>query len=167
MADAPLTLELAIDDPAWEADDGDWEARIHAAAAAAVAAARAVGALKPGAVEISALLTSDSEMRVLKGRHLGVDAPTNVLSFPAGNAPAIKGAPRFLGDIALGRGVCVAEATAAGKTLFDHVAHLVVHGTLHLLGYDHHNDADADAMEALEAKALASIGVADPYADDA
>jgi probable rRNA maturation factor len=92
------------------------------------------------------------------------DAPTNVLAFP-GDTEAANGQPLLLGDVIVAFGVTRAEATRDGKTLADHLSHLVAHGTLHLLGYDHENDADAQAMEALETGILGGLGIADPYAD--
>ncbi len=107
---------------------------------------------------ITILLTDDETVRDLNARFRHKDAPTNVLAFPS--APGA----RHLGDIALAYGVCAAEATEQGKTLADHLRHLVIHGILHLGGHDHETDAEADAMEALERRLLAGLGVADPYA---
>jgi probable rRNA maturation factor len=95
----------------------------------------------------------------LNARFLGKHASTNVLSFPAA-----AHAGGHLGDIALASGVCAREAAEQGKTLADHLRHLVIHGVLHLLGYDHADDAEAKRMETLERDLLAGLGVADPYA---
>ena len=93
----------------------------------------------------------------------GKDKATNVLSFPMAEPAELADAP-MLGDIVLAHGICAAEAAEKGIAIEAHAAHLVVHGTLHLLGYDHEtSDADAEAMEEAERRALASIGVADPY----
>ena len=105
------------------------------------------------------LLTDDATLRELNARFLGKDKPTNVLSFPAPNNP--EGS---LGDIALAYGVCAREADEQGKTLAQHLSHLTVHGVLHLLGYDHIDDGEAEAMEALERAVLEALGVPDPYA---
>jgi probable rRNA maturation factor len=105
------------------------------------------------------LLADDDTVRDLNIRFRGKDAATNVLSFPAG-----ANAGRHLGDIALASGVCAREAVEQGKPLADHIRHLVIHGVLHLLGYDHAGDAEAERMEALERELLAGLGVADPYA---
>ena len=110
--------------------------------------------------EVVVLLTDDAGVRDLNARFRGKDAPTNVLSFPAA-----EGVGDALGDIALASGVCRAEAQ--GKTLADHLSHLVVHGVLHLLGRDHEDEVEAEAMEAEERTILASLGVADPYRSDA
>jgi probable rRNA maturation factor len=95
--------------------------------------------------------------QALNARFRGKDAATNVLSFPA------PGADAGLGDVALALGVCEREAAEQGKTLADHLTHLTAHGVLHLLGYDHESDAEAEAMEARERAILAGLGVADPY----
>ena len=123
------------------------------------AAKAALGAVEG---EVVVLLTDDAVVQDLNARFRGKDSPTNVLSFPAA-----EGVGDALGDIALASGVCRAEALAQGKTLADHLSHLVVHGVLHLLGRDHEEDAEAEAMEAEERTILASLGVADPYRSDA
>jgi probable rRNA maturation factor len=116
---------------------------------------------EPPAVDCEAtvLLTGDDEMRDLNRTWRQKDTSTNVLSFPSGSAEG------FLGDIVLAHETVLAEAKASGIRLEDHVAHLVLHGVLHLLGFDHMNDAEAERMEALEREALASLGVADPYSE--
>ena len=108
--------------------------------------------------EIALQLTGDTEMQRLNAQFRGKDRPTDVLSFPADE----RDAP-FLGDLAVGYEISAADAESAGKTLPDHLSHLVIHGYLHLLGYNHEEDADAEEMEALERRALASLGIADPY----
>ena len=106
--------------------------------------------------------TSDDEVRALNAAWRGKDKATNVLSFPMAEAP--EGAP-MLGDIVLALGVCAREAAEKEVPVETHATHLVVHGMLHLLGYDHETgDDDAEAMEAIERKALASLGISDPYA---
>ncbi len=109
---------------------------------------------------ITLLLTDASTVRELNARFRGRDAATNVLSFPA--APS---AAPHLGDVALAFGVCADEARAQGKPLAHHLQHLVAHGVLHLLGWDHQDEAEAEAMEATERAILAALGVPDPYAD--
>lgn len=112
-----------------------------------------------GESSISILLTDDAALADLNGRFLGKPTPTNVLSFPAPANPE-----GHLGDIALAYGVCAREASAQGKTLAQHLSHLTVHGVLHLLGYDHLSDGEAEVMETLERTVLEALGVPDPYA---
>ncbi|HEX8374556.1 MAG TPA: rRNA maturation RNase YbeY, partial [Geminicoccaceae bacterium] len=120
-------------------------------------------------VEVSVLLADDAHVRELNRVWRGVDKPTNVPSFPAREPgePWPAEGPAHLGDVAVALETVLREAAAEGKAPGDHLAHLVVHGTLHLLGHDHDADAEADAMEALEVRVLAGLGVADPYRDDA
>jgi probable rRNA maturation factor len=144
-----------------------WTRALHSAAAvcrrAARAALLAAGPKKP--VEVSILLTSDAAVRKLNAKFRGKDKPTNVLSFPADADDAQpKDAPRTLGDIALAYGVLRREAKAEDKSLTAHLSHLVIHGVLHLLGYDHEHDKDAVTMERLEKKILSRLGISDPYA---
>lgn len=112
---------------------------------------------------LSILLTDDAEMRKLNAGWRAKDKPTNVLSFPADAAINPARPPAYLGDIALGLATCRREAKEQGKTLADHVAHLTVHGVLHLLGYDHMDDEAAAAMEPREVEILAGLKIADPY----
>lgn len=142
-------IEVEIGDEAWTSDLPDCEARAESAGAAALGD-------KTGDVVI--LLTDDGAVRDLNARFRGKDQPTNVLSFPAA---ASAGA--HIGDIALAHGVCAREASEQGKSLEDHMTHLVVHGVLHLLGYDHLKDAEAETMEQAERDILAGLGVPDPY----
>ena len=107
---------------------------------------------------VTLLLTDDATIADLNRRFRQRDQPTNVLSFPAPQNPE-----RFLGDIALAYGVCAREAREQGKPLAHHLQHLVAHGVLHLLGYDHVSDAQADEMEDLERAVLAGLGIPDPY----
>ena len=143
---------------------GDWGrvAGLDALAARAVETAVAgVRGAPQQPVEVSLLLSDDAGVRELNRTWRGLDKPTNVLSFP-GAGPSPDGS-EHLGDIALAFETIEREAEAEGKTLADHVAHLIVHGALHLLGHDHETDAEAEAMEAIEIEALARLGVADPY----
>ncbi len=140
----------------------DWSALAGRAVIAAVRQSRHA-ALAGGDAEVSVKFTSDEEVRALNARWRGKDRPTNVLSFPMA-APAELATAPMLGDIVLACGVCAAEAEEKRVGIAAHAAHLVVHGTLHLLGYDHEtSDADAEEMENLERRALASLGIADPY----
>ena len=115
--------------------------------------------------EVSIVFTSDAEVQALNARWRGKDKATNVLSFPMADEPLPgSDAGRMLGDIVLAHGVCAAEAAERNIPVESHAAHLVVHGTLHLLGYDHEtSDADAEEMEDVERRALAALGIADPY----
>jgi probable rRNA maturation factor len=121
-------------------------------------------------VEISVRLTSDAEVQTLNRQYRQKDKPTNVLSFPMVQPDLLASLANsddgeiLLGDIALAHETCAREAEERGVTLEAHAAHLIVHGTLHLLGHDHMNDAEAEAMEAIERDAMASLGLHDPYA---
>jgi probable rRNA maturation factor len=152
----------------------EWSRQLRTAAALARRAvrealsARSPGrAGRPGDVELTVVLTDDRAVRRLNRDWRGQDKPTNVLSFPAQNgrpAPRLPpGVPVLLGDVVVACGVAATEAAAQGKTLRAHLAHLVVHGVLHLLGHDHEADAEAERMEALEAKILRRMGIANPY----
>jgi probable rRNA maturation factor len=150
-------IDVLIEDPAWEA------AEPRAAALAEIAAAAALGHERREAGDLAVLLADDARLAALNMAFRGKDAPTNVLSFPAA-AGAESPGPRYLGDVALAFGVCAREAAEQGKSLGHHLQHLTAHGVLHLLGYDHESDAEAEAMEAVERAILAGLGVADPYA---
>ena len=158
---ANATIDVNVASPAWTRALRGGAAVCRRAAKAALAAA---GPKTP--VEVSILLTGDAAIRKLNAAFRGKDKPTNVLSFPA-DADDVRmspqGAPRALGDIAVAYGVVKREAKAEGKTLTAHLSHLVVHGVLHLLGYDHERDKDAVTMERLEKKILARLGISDPY----
>jgi probable rRNA maturation factor len=145
---------------------GDWD-RLEGAEALAQKAAEAALAVTDEAgedVEASVMLTDDAQIRELNRTWRNKDKPTNVLSFPAPEPPGSSG-PRHLGDIALAYETLVRESEEESKELAHHFAHLIVHGVLHLLGYDHEVEAEADIMEGLEVKALATLGIADPYRD--
>lgn len=109
------------------------------------------------------VLADDRLVRSLNREYRGRDTATNVLSFAGLDGPAEPGTPRLLGDVVLARETVVREACEQGKTPADHLAHLVVHGVLHLLGYDHQTTTQAETMEDLERAVLAGLGVADPY----
>ncbi|HEX2137237.1 MAG TPA: rRNA maturation RNase YbeY [Microvirga sp.] len=158
MSAPAVALEMSVEAGAWP-EGGAMEDLARRAFTAALAAA----ADRPaGPVEISLLLTDDEGIRALNRQWRGKDGPTNVLSFPAPEQPGVPG-PRLLGDVALAYETVRREAEAEGKRFEDHVAHLLVHGALHLLGYDHELEGQAEIMEALEVKALAALGIADPY----
>lgn len=118
----------------------------------------------PGGAEVSVRIVDTREMQALNRDYRNKDKVTNVLSFPVGELAGLPGdARRILGDIVVCAAVVTDEAAAQGKAATDHWAHMLVHGTLHLLGYDHQTDAEATEMEGLEARILATGGVADPY----
>ena len=163
------TLELDID-PVW-GDAIDWEAL---AALAAGATAQVAPELAHDNLLVSLVLGDDAEVRTLNQQWRAKDQPTNVLSFPmlsreeVLHAAADDANEGMLGDLILAHGVCTREAADKGIAIADHAAHLIVHGLLHLAGYDHATgEAQAQAMEALETKALALMGIADPYCDAA
>ena len=146
-------IEVEIEADAWTDALPDAEAVVERAALAAQGGV---------AGDLVILLTDNEAVQVLNGRFRGKDKPTNVLSFPGGDMP-MPGAPVHLGDIVLAFCVCRDEAEAQGKSLANHLTHLVIHGVLHVLGRDHEDEAEAEAMEAEERVLLASLGVADPY----
>ncbi|MDP3854671.1 rRNA maturation RNase YbeY [Phenylobacterium sp.] len=146
-------IDIEIEDEAWIAGEPDAEALALAAAQATLAHID----FSEGGVTL--LLTDDPTVRDLNARFRQKDSATNVLSFPAPQNPE-----RHLGDVALAYGVCARECAEQGKSLAHHLQHLVAHGVLHLVGYDHETDAEADQMEGLERVILAELGVPDPYA---
>ena len=144
-------ITLLVDDPGWRKPRG-LVAHLRRVAEAATAAAGF-----KGKSSLTVLLGSDAKLKTLNHDFRGKNKPTNVLSFPA------AGEDGYRGDIAIAYGVAAREAKAAGKSLTDHASHLVVHGILHLAGYDHERNADAKVMEALEVKILKKLGILDPY----
>lgn len=121
--------------------------------------------------ELSMMLTDDATIADLNRRYRGRDAPTDVLSFSnpdlkPGTPPSAGAAPALLGDVVVAFETASADAAEDGKSLSDHLAHLVVHGVLHLLGYDHEDDGDARSMEALEVAVLAGLGIENPYSTE-
>jgi probable rRNA maturation factor len=155
---APLSIEISRNTDGWpEALDARAEVAVRAALTQSKAKVT-------GAAELSIVLTNDAEQKMLNRDWRGIDKATNVLSFPQIEPfGAVSG---LLGDIILARETLVGEAAEQGVSFEDHFTHLVVHGFLHLLGYDHMDDDEALAMESLETQILASLGVADPYADE-
>ena len=146
-------IEVEIESDEWLVALPDAEAVVQTAAMAALGSV--VG-------DLVVLLTDDAAVQDLNARFRDKHKPTNVLSFPGSDMP-MPGASVHLGDIVLAFGVCRDEAAAQGKSLRNHLTHLVVHGVLHVLGRDHEDDADAEVMEAEERALLARLGVADPY----
>jgi probable rRNA maturation factor len=158
----PITEVLVVAD-CWH-HEPDAGAVIHRAIAAA---AEAVDQ-DVGEAELAVMLTDDAGIRTLNSNWRGIDEPTNVLSFPAlqpTGASREDDAPRMLGDIAIAYQTMRKEADDEQKPFDHHLSHLAVHGFLHLIGYDHETDDDAEAMETLEAEILAQLGIPNPYAD--
>jgi len=166
---SPVHVDVIVEDDAW----GDPTPVVERAVAATL---RHLGH-DPAVYEVSVLACNDARIRALNAEFRGKDAATNVLSWPAVDLspeqpggqpeppePGAQDDPEALGDIALARETCASEAAQQGKTLEDHLTHLVVHSVLHLLGYDHETDADAHLMETTETAILSGMGLADPYA---
>lgn len=154
---APLTADILVTAACWQAEP-DAETLVQRAIEAAAREASAEAA------EVAIVLTDDSGIRSLNRDWRGIDKPTNVLSFPAAQSPARGDGHRMLGDIAIAYEITRREAESENKPFAHHLSHLAVHGFLHLVGYDHENDADAETMESLERTILARLGVPDPYA---
>jgi probable rRNA maturation factor len=153
-------IDIEIEDDAWAEALPDAVILVRAAALAALDGAN----MRPkdaaaDAGLVAVLLTDDEAVAELNAEYRRKAGPTNVLSFPAAQNPE-----GFLGDLALAYGVCAREAEQQNKSLADHLQHLVAHGVLHLVGYDHMNEDEAAEMEGLERRILAGLGVADPYA---
>jgi probable rRNA maturation factor len=156
----PMTEVLVVAD-GWQSEP-DAEAVIQRA----IAAAAEIADADTGEAELAVMLTDDAGIRTLNNNWRGIDKPTNVLSFPALPPTGPAGpddAPRMLGDIAIAFETTRAEADDEQKPFDHHLSHLAVHGFLHLIGYDHEEDDDAEAMEALETEILAQLGIPDPY----
>jgi len=177
MSETPeIALEVAV-----SLEAGDWESRlpdgevlVEAAARAAFAAAELPDALSgSSAAEMSLVLADDALVQTLNRDYRDKDRPTNVLSFALlddaedtdGGLAGDAGMPILIGDVILAYETVLREAGEQGKSFEDHLTHLVIHGVLHLLGYDHESDPDADRMERLETSILARLGIADPYAE--
>ena len=158
----PITEVLVVAD-CWQTEPNA-EAVIHRA----IHAAAEIADADVGDAEIAVMLTDDAGIRTLNSNWRGIDKPTNVLSFPAlqPTGPATPDdAPRMLGDIAIAYQTTRKEADDEQKPFDHHLSHLAIHGFLHLIGYDHEKDGEAEAMEAVERQILAQLGIPDPYAD--
>jgi probable rRNA maturation factor len=151
---ASVIVDIVVDSDLWS-EHPDAEATVQRAIHAAAAAA--------GNGDVAVMLTDDAAIRAMNAKWRGIDKPTNVLSFPSGESPAARDA--HLGDIAIACETVAAESAAENKAFADHLAHLAVHGYLHLVGFDHETDAEAVRMEHLETQILSGLGIADPYAD--
>jgi len=156
-------IDIRIEAAGWRVPEIAAEARADEAARAALRYSQ----IDVDELELSILLTDDPTITRLNSEWRGKSGPTNVLSFPGETPPETgtdPGIPILLGDIAIAFETVVAEAGAAEIPIADHLRHLVVHGVLHLLGYDHENDEDAERMEDCEIQILGTLGVPDPYA---
>ena len=155
-----VELDLVIEDLRWNDTLPD--------AASLAERAVAAGFAKAGytdAAMICVMLTNDAQIQVLNRDYRGQDKPTNVLSFPTEATPAFPGETPALGDIALAYETVAREADGAGRVFMEHYQHLIVHASLHLIGYTHNAEQDAEDMESLEIAALAGLGVSNPYAE--
>lgn len=165
-----MMLEIALEaDEKWDSSS-PWKQLARDAAEAAIAESAFPDLAMSGRpIEISVCLTDDEHVRELNAKWRGKDKATNVLSFPMAEEYELQdenviSCELLLGDIVLARGVCEAEAAEKGVSVQEHATHLLVHGTLHLLGYDHQDDGEAAEMETREVRALARLGISDPYA---
>jgi probable rRNA maturation factor len=164
-----MMLEISLDaDEEWDSSRSWVDLARNAASAAIAESAYPDLAMSGQRVELSVRLTGDEQVRALNAKWRGKNKPTNVLSFPMVESYELDAATvvtpeLLLGDIILARGVCEAEAAEKGVTFEDHTAHLLVHGTLHLLGYDHDGETESADMEAREVRALQRLGIANPY----
>lgn len=166
----PIEIDIAVQDPGWESLSPDCEALIERAIHAVFATCPvALGLLRDDVMpELSVVLANDDLVRMFNRDYRDKDKPTNILSFAqldeadGWTAPDTRG-PCALGDLILARETIVREAAEAEKPLNDHLTHLIIHGTLHLLGYDHMEDEEAEAMESLEIRILKGLGIENPY----
>lgn len=163
-----LDVETAAG-PGWD-DEDSWADLARRAVRAGLSVSPFANLIdKKVSVEVAVKLSDDAEVQSLNANYRGKDKPTNVLSFPMVQPDLLQSLENsddgeaLLGDIILARETCEAEAAEKDISLHQHATHLMVHGTLHLLGYDHENEADAERMEDLEVKALASLGLPNPY----
>jgi probable rRNA maturation factor len=162
VAPSGVTVDVLSESPLWEAEPG-----AEAVVRQAISRAAAVVGPTGRATEVAVLLCDDAMIAALNAQWRGREEPTNVLSFPAPTVsdPAVSEAGAVhLGDIAIACETVVREAREQGRTVSQHLTHLAVHGFLHLLGYDHQTDDEAERMEELERDILASLGIPDPYA---
>jgi probable rRNA maturation factor len=152
---AAVIADVQIDSPLWDAQP-------QAVAAVRAAITAAAAALSTSAGEVSILLTDDSAVRSLNRDWRGLDKPTNVLSFPAPKGPIGSGVPS-LGDIAIAYETLQRECRDEDREFLHHLTHLTVHGFLHLIGYDHQTDTQADEMEGIESKIMTAMNLPDPW----
>ncbi len=155
---APIAIDCLVEAGAWPEEE-----ELQAFAERAIAAASSC-VKGPSAAALTILFTDDAHMQMLNGRFRGKDSPTNVLSFPAAAGLSPLQEPHHLGDLALGFETVFRESEDEGKPFDHHLSHLLIHGFLHLLGYDHVTPEQAEKMESLEKQALKSLAISDPYA---
>jgi probable rRNA maturation factor len=156
-----LDIDVSISEPKWTTALGDVQELCRAAI-------KACPLPQAGPCEVSILLSDDDQVRQLNRDYRHQDKATNVLSFAnSEDTESLEFGPRLLGDIVIAYGVTTVEAENEGKTLAHHLTHLVIHGMLHLLGYDHQDDVEAGNMEALEISALDGLGIGNPYSEQA
>lgn len=153
-----FAIDISAESEGWARISG-----VEACVRRAAEAAMLNGEAPPS--EISVVLSDDEHMRELNKHHRNMDKPTNVLSFPPARMKPPAGSPRFLGDIVLALETVEREAREEAKPLENHISHLVVHGVLHLLGYDHEDEEEAEMMENREREILEGLGIPDPYAE--
>ena len=161
MSEAPaISVDIALEAAAWGTEAS--RRGLIETVVAAVAAREEL--IVPAEAELSLVLTDDAHIRTLNRDWRGFDKPTNVLSFPAADADDEDPGP-LLGDVVVAYETTAREAEEEGRRFDDHFAHLLVHGLLHLFGFDHEDDDEAEEMEALETEILAGLGIADPHAE--
>jgi len=154
----PSSIDILIESDGWHEIDGAG----YMVQRAHEACLEHIGSI--AGRELSVLLSSDEAVAALNARFRGIDKPTNVLSFPASSEITVLGMERApLGDIVIAYETVIREAREQNKAPSSHLAHLVVHGILHLAGYDHDSDDEAEQMETLERELLAGLGIPDPY----
>jgi len=155
-----IATDITVEAGAWPP-----KRRLRSLVGKAVEAALGEAGVDAGAAsELSVVFSDDAHIRTLNSGWRGKDKPTNVLSFPAFPVTPGKRLPPMLGDVVLAAETVAREAELEGKPLDHHITHLVIHGVLHLIGHDHEDEAEAEAMEALERAALARLAIPDPYA---
>ena len=163
-----LDVQISIEEGAWPSEErlAEMSARVLGEAADYLRKMEKQPFPKTGAPEVSLVFTSDAEIRGINAEWRSQDKPTNVLSFPAFPLTPGKMPGPMLGDIIFAEETLTREAGELGKSFDDHLTHLMVHGFLHLFGYDHIEDEEAEKMEGLETRILAELGLSDPYGDD-
>lgn len=163
-----LDIQISIEEGAWPSEERlrEMSGRVLGAAADYLRRKEKQPFPKTGAPEVSLVFTNDESIRAINAEWRSQDKPTNVLSFPAFPVTPGKMPGPMLGDIVFAEQTVTREAADLGKSFDDHLTHLMVHGFLHLFGYDHMDDEEAEKMEGLETRILAELGLSDPYGDD-